>query len=123
MRGFHDVYHRHSATPSSFTVNDRARRLSKFACVHSGYRRRQNLDKVLPQEMLLKMTVKELFNQTKSMKPLEKATLVDLILAELDKPDAEVEGAWLIEIQRRKLNLKTGRTKALSYQVVMGKYK
>jgi Putative addiction module component len=55
------------------------------------------------------------------MKPLEKSKLVDL--ADLDKPDAEVEAAWLKEIQRRKLNLKTGRAKALSYQAVMGKYK
>jgi Putative addiction module component len=69
------------------------------------------------------MTIKELFNQTKSMKPLEKAKLVDLILADLDKPDAEVESAWLKEIQRRKLNIKAGRTKALSYHEVMGKYK
>ena len=69
------------------------------------------------------MTIKELFNQTKSMKPLEKAKLVDLILADLDKPDAEVEGTWLKEVQRRKINLKTGRTKPLSYQAVMGKYK
>ncbi len=69
------------------------------------------------------MTIKELFNQTKLMKPLEKAKLVDLILADLDKPDAEVESAWLKEIQRRKINLKSGRTKAVSYQAAMGKYK
>ena len=69
------------------------------------------------------MTIKELFNQTKTMKPLEKARLVDLILADLDKPDAEIESAWLKEVQRRKLNLKSGRTKPLSYREVMGKYK
>jgi Putative addiction module component len=69
------------------------------------------------------MTIKELFNQTKSMKPMEKAKLVDLILADLDKPDAEIEDAWLKEIQRRKLNLKSGRTKSLPYHQVMGKYK
>ena len=69
------------------------------------------------------MTIKELFNQTKLMKPLEKAKLVDLILADLDKPDAEVESAWVKEIQRRKINLKSGRTKAVSYQAAMGKYK
>ena len=69
------------------------------------------------------MTIKELFNQTKAMKPSDKAKLVDLILADLDKPDAEIEGAWLKEIQRRKLNLKSGRTKSLSYHQVMGKYK
>ena len=57
------------------------------------------------------------------MKPLEKAKLVDLILADLDKPDAEVESAWVKEIQRRKINLKSGRTKAVSYQAAMGKYK
>ena len=57
------------------------------------------------------------------MKPLEKAKLVDLILADLDKPDAEIESAWLKEIQRRKLTIKAGRTKALSYHEVMGKYK
>lgn len=68
------------------------------------------------------MTIKELFSLTKSMKPLEKAKLVDLILADLDKTDAESESAWLKEIQRRKLNLKAGRTKPLPYQEVMGKY-
>ncbi len=69
------------------------------------------------------MTIKELFKQTKSMKPSEKARLVDMILADLDKPDAEIESAWLKEIQRRKLNLKHGRTKSLPYQEVMRKYK
>lgn len=69
------------------------------------------------------MTIKELFNQTKAMKPLEKARLVDLILADLNKPDAEIESAWLKEVQRRKLNLKSGRTKSLPYHQVMGKYK
>jgi Putative addiction module component len=69
------------------------------------------------------MTVKELFHQSKTLKPIEKAQLVDLILADLDKPDLDVENAWLKEIQRRKQNLKNGRTKALSYQTVMGKYK
>ncbi len=69
------------------------------------------------------MTIKELFKQTKSMKPSEKARLVDMILADLDKPDAEIESAWLKEIQRRKLNLKHGRTKSLPYHEVMRKYK
>lgn len=69
------------------------------------------------------MTTKKLFNQKRSTKPLEKSKLFDLILADLNKPHAEVEGIWLKEIQRRKLNLKTGRSKALSYQTVMGKYK
>ena len=69
------------------------------------------------------MTIKELFKQTKTMKPSEKARLVDLILADLDKPNAGIESAWLKEIQRRKLNLKHGRTKPLPYHEVMGKYK
>ena len=69
------------------------------------------------------MTIKEVFNQTKGMRPSEKAKLVDLILTDLDRPDAVVEKAWIKEVSRRKESLRSGKTKPLSYQHVMGKYK
>ena len=69
------------------------------------------------------MTIKEVFKQTKTLPPFEKAKLVDLILSDLDKPDLVIEKAWIKEVIQRKNNVRTGKSKLLSYQQVMGKYK
>ena len=69
------------------------------------------------------MTVKDVFAQTKELAPLDKARLVDMILSDLDKPDPVIEKIWIKEVNSRRLNLKAGRTKAISYRQVMGKYK
>jgi hypothetical protein len=69
------------------------------------------------------MTVKELFKSVKDLRPSEKARLVDLILIDLDRPDQEIEKEWVKEVKSRKLSIKSGKSKMLSYQQVMGKYK
>ena len=69
------------------------------------------------------MTVKDVFAQTKDLPAKDKAKLVDMILGDLDRPDPSVEKVWIKEVQQRKNNLRSGRTKALSYRQVMGKYK
>ena len=69
------------------------------------------------------MTIKEVFNQTKGMRPNEKARLVDMILLDLDRPDPSVDKVWLREVMHRKESIRSGRSKTLSYQQVMGKYK
>jgi Putative addiction module component len=69
------------------------------------------------------MTVKELFKSVKDLRPSDKARLVDLILTDLDRPNQEVEKEWIKEVKDRKSSVKSGKTKMLSYQQVMGKYK
>ena len=69
------------------------------------------------------MTVNDIFSQTKDMPAKDKAKLVDMILSDLDRPDPSIEKAWIREVVQRKSNLRNGRTKALSYRQVMGKYK
>jgi hypothetical protein len=69
------------------------------------------------------MTIKDLYNSTKELKPAEKAMLVDMILIDLDKPDSQIEGEWIKVIVNRKKDVKAGKIKLRSYQQVMGKYK
>ena len=69
------------------------------------------------------MTIKTVFDQAKSLHPIDKVKLVDLILSDLDQPDGDVEKLWIKEVLKRKERLRSGKTKALSYQQVMGQYK
>jgi hypothetical protein len=69
------------------------------------------------------MTVKDVFAQTRDLPARDKAKLVDMILGDLDRPDPIVEKIWIKEVQQRKSNLRSGRTRPLSYRQVMGKYK
>ena len=47
------------------------------------------------------MTVKQLFDQAKSLSAIEKAKLADLILSDLDKPDETIEKQWIKELREK----------------------
>jgi len=53
----------------------------------------------------------------------EKLVVLNYILEELDKPDPEVDKAWIKEVQRREKEMKTGKVKGLTMDEVFGKYK
>lgn len=53
----------------------------------------------------------------------EKLQLVDAILAELDRPDPEIDGIWAEEARKRWLAYKEGRVRTVSYEEVMSKYR
>jgi putative addiction module component (TIGR02574 family) len=68
------------------------------------------------------MTVKRVYKSVQSLRPTEKAQLVEMILTDLDQPDKEIEKAWVEEANRRWDELRSGKVKPLTYQDVMGKY-
>ena len=53
----------------------------------------------------------------------EKLSVVNYLLEELDKPDPEIDKAWAKEAVRRQKDMRSGKTKTLSYEEVFGKHK
>jgi putative addiction module component (TIGR02574 family) len=53
----------------------------------------------------------------------EKLRLLDTILADLDKPDPEIDQVWAEEARKRWAAYKAGRAKAVSYESVMAKHR
>ena len=53
----------------------------------------------------------------------EKLQLVDTILADLDKPDPEIDKVWAEEARKRWEAYKSGRIPTVSYESVMAKHR
>lgn len=53
----------------------------------------------------------------------DKLQLVDAILADLDKPDPEIDRVWAEEARKRWTAYKTGRSRAVSYASVMARHR
>lgn len=58
-----------------------------------------------------------------SLSDVEKLMLVHEILADLDKPDPELDRIWADEARKRWAAYKAGHMTSVSYQDVMGKYR
>lgn len=65
----------------------------------------------------------ELYQQANQLPPLEKLRLTELLLADLDIPDPEINAIWRDEAQKRWLAYRAGELKTASYEAVMQKYK
>ncbi|MBM4147071.1 MAG: addiction module protein [Nitrospira sp.] len=71
----------------------------------------------------MKTTPEKLSAEIKSLTDVEKLRLVDAILADLDKPDPEIDRVWADEARRRWTAYKAGRIPSVSYQDVMKKHR
>jgi putative addiction module component (TIGR02574 family) len=65
----------------------------------------------------------ELYQQANQLPPLEKLHLAELLLADLDTPDPEIDVIWRDEAQKRWQAYHAGELKTVSYDTVMQKYK
>ena len=65
----------------------------------------------------------ELSKKIEELPDAEKAMLVDIILAKLDQPDAELDKIWAEEAAKRWAAYKEGRLKTLPYDEVMARYR
>ena len=65
----------------------------------------------------------ELYQQANQLPPLEKLRLAELLLADLDTPDPEIDAVWRDEAQKRWQAYQAGELKTVSYDAVMQKYK
>ncbi|HMH42293.1 MAG TPA: addiction module protein [Pyrinomonadaceae bacterium] len=65
----------------------------------------------------------KLASEIKDLPDTEKLRLVDAILADLDKPDPEIDRIWAEEARKRWIAYKAGGIPTLSYEEVMAKYR
>jgi hypothetical protein len=70
----------------------------------------------------MKKIKKEIQHQIDELSDVEKLLVVDYILADLDKPDPEVDKAWAKEAVKRQKAMRSGKMKVFSYDEVMKKY-
>jgi putative addiction module component (TIGR02574 family) len=68
-------------------------------------------------------TAEQLASEVHSLPDVEKLRLVDTILADLDKPDPEMDRIWAEEARKRWAAYKAGRIPTVSYQEVMDKHR
>ncbi len=68
-------------------------------------------------------SLKRIVSEIDSLEDIEKLQLVDVILADLDKPDPEIDKIWAEEARHRWNDYKAGKVKAIPYEDVLSKYK
>lgn len=64
----------------------------------------------------------KLASEIRALPDADKLRLVDAILAELDKPDPEIDRVWADEARKRWAAYKADRIPTISYEEVMTKY-
>ena len=65
----------------------------------------------------------DLYQQLSHLPSLEKLRLAELLLADLDTPNPEIDAVWRAEAQKRWQAYKSGSLKTVRYETVMQKYK
>ncbi len=68
-------------------------------------------------------TVDKIAAEIQGLPDVEKLRLVDVILADLDKPDLEIDRVWAKEARKRWAAYKAGRIPTVSYEAVMAKHR
>ena len=63
------------------------------------------------------------FEEALTLKPSEKAQLVEKLLHSLDEPDKEIDKLWAKEVENRIDAYTQGKIKAVSLEEVLSKYK
>ena len=67
-------------------------------------------------------TADKLASEIQSLPDVEKLRLVESILTDLDKPDAEIDRIWADEARKRWTAYKAGKLETVSYEELMAKY-
>ncbi|WP_197488421.1 addiction module protein [Methylomonas koyamae] len=68
-------------------------------------------------------TTQEIYQKLSQLMPLEKLQLAEMLLADLDTPDPQIEAVWRDEVQKRWQAYKDGKISTVSYDSIMQKYK
>lgn len=64
-----------------------------------------------------------IYEQAKRLSPLERAQLIEMLFASLDKPDKEIEEAWSRELENRIDEYERHELKAVHLEEVLRKLK
>ncbi|HKI46925.1 MAG TPA: addiction module protein [Balneolales bacterium] len=68
------------------------------------------------------VTTNKILKQVMSLKPTERAELIDKLLYSLDKPDSKIDALWAEEAERRIDAYEKGQIKSISLAKVLEKY-
>lgn len=68
-------------------------------------------------------TAKELIQEIGKLSPLERVRLIDKVVRDTIKPDAEVENIWIKEVEARWQAFENGEVEKVPYHSVMAKYR
>lgn len=71
----------------------------------------------------MQTAAEEMADKAKTLPDSDKLALVDRLLAQLDRPDPEIDKVWAEEAQRRWKAYKAGRIASVPYEEVMAKYR
>lgn len=66
---------------------------------------------------------KDIKKQLDDLTDNEKMLVLNYLVKELDRPDPEIDKAWLKEISIREKELKSGKAKMMMHNEVFGKYR
>ncbi len=70
------------------------------------------------------MTITDIvFKEALTLKPSEKAQLIDKLISSLDKPDREIDELWAKEVEDRIDAYDQEKIKAISLEKVLQKYR
>jgi putative addiction module component (TIGR02574 family) len=80
----------------------------------STFMKRRELKMAAPDKIL---------EEALTLKPAQKAELIDKLLSSLDKPDREIDDLWAKEAESRIDAYEQGKIKAITLEKVLEKYK
>ena len=69
------------------------------------------------------ITTDNIFKEALTLRPSEKAQLIDKLISSLDKPDKEISELWAKEAEDRIDAYDQGKLKAVSLEKVLQKYR
>jgi len=68
-------------------------------------------------------TARELIQEIEKLPPAERVRLIDMVIRDTIKPDAEIEKIWVKEAEARWAAFERGEIEAVSYESVIAKYR
>ncbi len=68
-------------------------------------------------------TARELVQEIEKLPPAERVRLIDMVIRDTIKPDAEIERIWIKEAEARWAAFESGEVEAVPYESVMTKYR
>jgi putative addiction module component (TIGR02574 family) len=69
----------------------------------------------------MSLAADKLVEEIKSLPDIDKVRLVEIILADLEKPDPEIDRIWAEEARKRWAAYKSGAAPSTSYEEVMSR--
>ena len=86
--------------------------------------RHDDYKKIIRNRREDKMTTTDnIFKEALTLRPSEKAQLIDKLISTLDKPDTEIDELWAKEAEDRIDAYDQGKLKAVSLEKVLEKYR